>query len=400
MDTTPNYTLTNESLTIIWEGKPYTVRKGAPNYLALRTAILNEDWKSVPDNLTVKKSLREWARGKYVFNENGRSFSFNGEEIPGNINRRIIEMATRGEDPTPLFRFWGRLQRNPSFRSVQQLFNFLTHEGIPIVEDGCFLAYKSVRSDYRDHHSGMFLNKPGSVLEMPRNKISDDPQVPCHDGFHVGAKSYADSFGAGDRRIVICKVDPADVVCVPYDESQRKMRVCKYEVVGNSNGETLPSTTFRLREADEIIGAAPTSPELNDAEKEEVRAGRRIVAIKMLRDRTNLSLKESIDIVTAFQGAVGATAAVTAPPHSGDPKQDTPLKVVDLMADEADKDVHAVRKSNKGFTKFDKMGTEELMKESIEDLRRYAGKGLEIIGASKIPGGKTALVARILAVRE
>jgi hypothetical protein len=45
------------------------------------------------------------------------------------------------------------------------------------------------------------------------------------------------------------------------------------------------------------------------------------------------------------------------------------------------------------------MGMSELMEQSIDTLRQYAGKGLQIVGASKIHGGKTALVAKILEVR-
>jgi hypothetical protein len=38
-------------------------------------------------------------------------------------------------------------------------------------------------------------------------------------------------FGRGDDRFVMVKVDPANVVCIPYDSGYEKMRVCEYEVV-------------------------------------------------------------------------------------------------------------------------------------------------------------------------
>jgi hypothetical protein len=40
---------------------------------------------------------------------------------------------------------------------------------------------------------------------------------------------------------MICKVDPADVVSVPLDESHQKVRCCKYEVVGEYDGDLLPA---------------------------------------------------------------------------------------------------------------------------------------------------------------
>jgi hypothetical protein len=330
----PAYTLTHESVTIVWEGKPYTVQKGSPQFQSLRIAILNEKWADVPKHLTVGKSLSEWAKGKFAVS--GETIFFEKNALPRDINNRILKMAASGEDPTCVFNFWERLQKNPSYRSVEQLWPFLQHQGIPLTPDGCFLAYKGVRDNYKDQHSNTVDNKPGVINEMPRNKISDDPQVPCHEGYHVGDLSYAKSFAS---RVIVCKVDPADVVCVPYDESHRKMRVCKYEVIGNHNGSYLPDTV-----------SAEEDTESYDDKHERLSRG----------------------------------------------------KVSDLMAKEADeglKPVEPKRKSAKGFTAYDKMGMEGLMECSISELRLYATHGLEILGASKIPGGKVSLISRILAVR-
>jgi hypothetical protein len=136
------------------------------------------------------------------------------------------------------------------------LFGFLQHAGIPIAPDGRFLAYKGVMRDYGDHHSAhctaegckhtRFENRPGTVNEMPRNEVSDDPDVPCHAGLHVGSLAYARDLG---ERVVVCAVDPADVACVPKDSSQQKVRCCRYEVVGHL-GDQLPDTLFQVDDGD------------------------------------------------------------------------------------------------------------------------------------------------------
>lgn len=235
---TPAFTLTQESLTIIWNGRTTTVRKGAPNFKALREAIMEEEWDRVPGLLTIAKSLSSWAKGRFTVQ--GDTVLFDGQSIPQELNRRIGEMAAKNEDPASLFNFWEKLQKNPSARSVQQLWPFLNHQGIPLTKEGNLLAYKGVNDDYTDRHTGTVDNSPGAVNEMPRNKISDDPNEGCHFGFHVGALEYAGSFG---NRTVVCEVDPADVVCIPYDSSFQKMRVCKYKVIGNHNGELLSDTS-------------------------------------------------------------------------------------------------------------------------------------------------------------
>lgn len=242
------YNLTNDTLVINIDGVTHTVRKGAANFVALRAAILatedNDDpilLEAIRNNLTSKKVVEDWAKGDFYYN--GAHLNYRGRSVPNDFCGRIVAMVAKGESPQPLLKFWERLDKNPSYRSVHQLWDFLSHVGIPITPNGCFLAYKSVRQDYKDHHSNTFDNKPGVTNEMPRNQISDDPDVACHEGFHVGALEYAQSFGDDNRRIVIVKVDPTDVVCVPKDYSHQKMRVCKYTVVGNF-GDQLPDTTF------------------------------------------------------------------------------------------------------------------------------------------------------------
>lgn len=245
----PQYTITHETITVILDGRPHTVRTGERNFKEVREAILDEAWEELPRMLVAGVKVEEWAKGDFRYDKGTHSLFYRDMKVDEAIAKRAVTMADTGGDPAFLLRFWERLQQNPSMRSVEQLYRFLEHKGIPIDTEGYFLAYKSVRRDYKDVHSGQFDNSPGKVLEMPRNQISDDPRKACHVGFHVGALGYANSFGPGDRRIIIVRVDPADVVCVPYDHSDQKMRVCKYEVVG-LKGSELPDTTVKETEVE------------------------------------------------------------------------------------------------------------------------------------------------------
>jgi hypothetical protein len=352
------YTLTTESITVFHHGKTYTVQRGTGNYDRLRKAILEDNWDDIVSNLTVKSSIARWARGKFTVNEDLTEFQYEGKPLPKELHRRMMEMAQKNEDPAPVMRFWIRLMRNPSWRSVQQLYPFLKHQGCPITDDGCFLAYKAVQQNYLDVHSGTVDNSPGKINEMPRNQISDDSNVGCHIGFHVGALAYAQSFGPRDRIMLICKVDPQDVVCIPYENSFQKIRVCKYEVIGHYGGE-LPDTTFR---DDEVLeGSAPKT--------------------------------EAKPVPAKHQSQSAGTS---------DLEDDE-----DIDDDEIDKDVllpepapaPPVRKVERKYNKYMKLGQTELMGLPTDELRGFAANCLHIVGASKIAGGKTALVIRILEVR-
>ena len=132
---------------------------------------------------------------------------------------------------------------NPSKSCVDQLYEFLENKNLPIDEDGDFYAYKAVKSNWMDKHSGTISNKIGETVEIARNKVDDNPRNDCSYGLHVGSIEYVRGFGNPDDKYVIVKVNPADAVAVPsYDT--RKMRCCKYIVV-EEFVDALPSTTYK-----------------------------------------------------------------------------------------------------------------------------------------------------------
>jgi hypothetical protein len=76
---------------------------------------------------------------------------------------------------------------------------------------------------------------------MPRFGVDDNCSVGCSNGLHVGAIDYVKSYGGPGDKVVVCKVNPADVVSVPLDSEHQKVRCCRYEVVAEYNGDLLPA---------------------------------------------------------------------------------------------------------------------------------------------------------------
>lgn len=158
-----------------------------------------------------------------------------GQPCHHGVAKVILKHLRDGFPAAPFMRFLERLMRNPSKRVVDHLYQFCEKFGLTIDSEGYLLGLKRVTRNWTDCHTGSVDNSVGTTVEMPRNAVSDDPKVPCSEGFHFGSAGYVRGFNAGGR-VVQIRVDPADVVLVPYDLSQEKARCCKYVVLREHTG--------------------------------------------------------------------------------------------------------------------------------------------------------------------
>lgn len=144
-------------------------------------------------------------------------------------------------------RFLDNLFQNANEDIRNQLFRWMDYEnkagyGFAITEDGCIVGYKGCNGSVLEPvsvHSGRAIvdgvefdghvpNKVGSVISMPRSSVQYDPSVGCSYGLHVGTRNYASSWAP---ILLLVKVNPRDVVSVPYECDSQKMRVCEYTVL-------------------------------------------------------------------------------------------------------------------------------------------------------------------------
>jgi hypothetical protein len=241
------------NLTVILKNKAHQVIPDHTNYKLILEALPTATEDELLELVDIEKAIATFSQGQ-VSIQNGKVM-FEGEEVHGSISKRIIEFMSKGLPFQPLVNFLENLMQNPSMQSQQELYDFLEHENLPVTEDGCFLAYKAVRSDFKDKWQGVFDNSVGQVCEMRRAKVDDNRKVGCSQGLHAGALNYVASYGsvdAGDN-IVIVKINPEDVVSVPSDCNCEKLRTCKYEVVGLYQGE-LPKPLYKAEfEADSYV---------------------------------------------------------------------------------------------------------------------------------------------------
>jgi hypothetical protein len=217
---------------VIADGKDYFVSATSPLYAKAFDAFKAKDWESfihAVDPAVKIKSL--FAKYETVEVKDGLLY-VDGDVVDSIVSERLIQMLSNEVDVLPVLKFVYRLRLNPSSRAVNELYTFLEHKCLPLTESGTFLAYKAVRPNYHDKHTGKFDNSVGNVLEMPRNKVDDNKDVGCSYGFHASTLEYASGFACENDKIVLVEIDPADVVSIPVDCEFQKLRTCRYKIVG------------------------------------------------------------------------------------------------------------------------------------------------------------------------
>jgi hypothetical protein len=204
----------------------------------------NQDILDQAFHLVSKKHhIESMTRGRItVIPEENRLVCKDGDierDFNGRLVQRMIEAVSQNDETAinGLFAFTERLAQNPSFRAVNELYDFLEAVDIKINEKGMVECFKKVKSDFTDVYTGTMDNSVGQTVSVPRNMVDEDSDRTCSYGLHVCSYSYLGSY-PGD---VILKVlvDPADFVAIPKDyyslngsnQVKAKARVCKYEVV-------------------------------------------------------------------------------------------------------------------------------------------------------------------------
>ena len=224
------FIIQGSNVTVVIDGKPHTVAKTHVSYTKVVDAIKAGEWDIVKNIIDPVKVVLNYGAGNISIQ--GDQLFWKGEPFAGVLATRMISMLEDGFSIEPMVLFMHNLLKNPSKRSVDELYGFLEKNNLPITPDGHFLAYKKVRKDFLDIHSGTMDNSPGTIVEMERFKVDDNKDQTCSTGLHFCGMSYLDHFGGSDSRTVIVKINPADVVSIPSDYNGAKGRACRYEVIG------------------------------------------------------------------------------------------------------------------------------------------------------------------------
>jgi hypothetical protein len=222
------FLIQGDNVVVVIDNKPHTINKTHITYQKVVDAIKAGDWEAVKESIEPKKVVLNYGNGNVSIQ--GETLFWKNRELHTTLAVKMIEMLKEGFPIEPMVNFMDNLYQNPSKRAVDELYGFLEKGNLPITPDGHFLAYKKVRDNYLDVHSGTMDNSVGQIVEMERYNVDDNKDNTCSTGLHFCSKEYLNSFGG--ERTVIVKINPADVVSIPSDYNSTKGRACRYEVVG------------------------------------------------------------------------------------------------------------------------------------------------------------------------
>jgi hypothetical protein len=220
---------TGTTISFMYNSKFQQVHLSHPKFQEIVTLCKDGDFGTAASLVDLKSIVSNALAGSDAELRDDNVY-YKGKIVRSVLAQRIISMAREGFEAAPLLLFLENLMLNPSNRAVEELYGFLEASSLPITDDGCFLAYKSVRQDYMDHHSGTMDNSVGSVVSMERNKVDEDKDRTCSYGLHFAAHEYAAGFGSSGRMVVL-KINPRDVVAIPSDYANQKGRCARYEVI-------------------------------------------------------------------------------------------------------------------------------------------------------------------------
>ncbi len=251
MEMKVNYLILKDSVIINFDSKTFTVNRDTDEFEIVLDHIKNDTLQEIPAVVDVQKVIAEYVPdGTFVIHK-GCVYA-DGVVVSGYIGEKLLEFAEESLPYKPLLELWRRIKDNPSENSKSQLYRFLESCKIPITDEGKFIAYKSVRTNMTDHHTGNFKYELNKEASMDRDFVVDDASYACGPGLHVGSYRYAESFGGSSSLILEMEVDPADVVSVPTDHSSQKLRACRITPIAVCQREYKEAVVITNSEPEEV----------------------------------------------------------------------------------------------------------------------------------------------------
>lgn len=229
------YILTGDSLSIsASDGRSELINSAHTDFKRICQLVLDEDMEGALSAMCPATGIEKWGAGSLSI-EDGNIYyntSVGNIKMTGVLVDKIISLMALGDAGFEnLARFLNGVMEQTSLKTRERLMEFASQDKLDIDEKGRVIAFKNVRSDYMDKHSGTFRNKVGDIPSMRREDVDDDHDHTCSRGLHVCSPAYLSGFWGTSGKTMKVAVEARDFVAFPSDYQNSKARVCRYEVV-------------------------------------------------------------------------------------------------------------------------------------------------------------------------
>ena len=231
-----------ETLTVLIDGDLHTISSNSSNFNEVFSRVRIGDYDVVPlidTSVGLSIDLAESEISDKIRIENGHVL-YDDRVVNNTCADYIVDLYDSGSrDYVAFANFMAKIVENDQHHAKNRLFDWLEATGgFALTPEGDIIGYKGLTQNLTSIRSGpgkvngvVFSNanldnSPGNVVEVDR--VEMNPEIGCSYGLHAGTWDYASSFSQGGLVSVI--IDPRDVVSVPTDCSDQKMRCKKYVV--------------------------------------------------------------------------------------------------------------------------------------------------------------------------
>lgn len=237
MSQTFAHLITPTGLTAFVNGTQYAVPVDHMNYARIVAAIQSNDISGAVALMDIRASVRKFISTDDRFELVNDLIAFNGDAFCQPVTDKVLELIEAGNQPAPLFQFLEKVRQNPSNTAQTELLLFCVANNFMIDTHGDIIAYKSVRDNFSDVHSGTVWNIVGTRVQMPRHKVDDNRDNTCSHGLHFASYEYASTWaGQSGNRLMVLAVNPKHVVSIPVDYNNQKGRCEEYTVLAEMAG--------------------------------------------------------------------------------------------------------------------------------------------------------------------
>jgi len=280
-----NYIMSDETINLVTsDNGVVSVPKEDARYSVVKTYLRQGRYKKAMEAIAPDAvKMAKWANGEFEIRDG--LIWHHDQPMSEGLTKRILEFHKNKLDYKPLVKFHENLMQNPSKDSRKDLYAFLEANQVPITTDGYFLGYKRVLSDMTSGMPGVYTRTAtgwtydpntrlrhviGEECWMPREEVDPERGNTCSKGLHVAAFEYASSF-YNDGILLEVKVNPRDVVAVPPDYDQQKMRTCGYvpmNIISGRRDDSVHLIDENWQEVESEVNVGDLRVELEELEDE------------------------------------------------------------------------------------------------------------------------------------